>query len=100
MRTVFTEKEIECGMFIIKNSSPKKTKDLPFAKTVAFKIGFSHYGDLKYGLCNFLTDGFYVGVAKDKKELCEHLNNDDVGYRPMTKEEVIQIINYSNQGFY
>jgi len=100
MKTIFTEKEIECGMFIIRNSSLKKSNDLSFARTVTFKIGFSHESEKKYGICNFLTDGFYVGIAKDKKDLCEWLNNDEIGYRPLTKDEVIEMIKSTNQGFY
>lgn len=100
MKNLFTEEELECGMFLVKNNAGKPFKDLGFARTVTFKTGFSHDGEKKYGLSSVLTDGFYVGVANSLKELAEYLNEDEQGYRPLTKEELFQLVSSSNQGFY
>ena len=100
MKNLFTEQELQSGLFLVRNDAGKPFKDLGFARTVTFKVGFSHDSEMKYGLSSVLTDGFYVGVAKTLKELVEHLNNNEFGYRPLTKDELFQLINSSNQGFY
>jgi hypothetical protein len=100
MKNLFTEKELQCGMFLVNNSAGRPFKDLGLARTLTFKIGFSHDVDLKYGLSSVLTDGFYVGVANSLKDMATYLNNDVQGYRPLTKDELFELINSSTQGFY
>jgi len=100
MKTIFTKNEISVGMFIIKNSAKKTLKDLSFATTVTFKIGFSNTDKFKYGMCNILTDGWYCGLANTLDELCEYLNKDEDGFRPLTKDEFTLMLNSTNQGFY
>lgn len=100
MKNLFTEQELQCGMFLVKNNAGKPFKELGFARTVTFKVGFSNDGELKYGLSSVLTDGFYVGVANSLKDLATYLNNDEQGYRPLTKDELFQLVNSSTQGFY
>lgn len=102
MKNLFTGEELECGMFIIKNSAGRPFEDLAYARTVTYKIGFSpnRKDEDHYGLCSVMTDGFYANVSKSLKGLAEHLNKDEHGYRPLTKEELFQLVNSSNQGFY
>lgn len=100
MKNIFTVKELEIGVFIIRNDAGKPFKDLTFARTVTYKVGYSQYRQQKYGLCSVLTDGFYVGVANSAKEMADYLNNHKVGFRPLTKDELFQLVNSSNQGFY
>lgn len=102
MKNIWTEEDIKSqqGIIIIRNDATKPLKDLGFARTVVFKIGFSHVGK-KYGLCNILTDGWYHGVADSHKELADYLNADEKGYRPLTKEEFLQLVDDGkNQIFY
>lgn len=100
MKNIWTAKEIEAqhGHIIIRNSASKPFKDLAYARTVVFKIGFAKK---KYGLCNLLTDGWYHDVADTSQEFADHLNNDDIGYRPITKEEFVELVEASaKQIFY
>jgi len=91
MKNIWTAKEIEAqhGHLIIRNDASKPFKDLGFARTVVFKIGF---GKMKYGLCNILTDGWYHDVADAAQEFADHLNADERGYRPLTKDEFLQLV--------
>ena len=59
MKNIFTEEELQVGMFLIKNNVSKPFTDKSFARTVTWKVGFVHEnGKQFYGLCNILTDGF------------------------------------------
>ena len=102
MKNIFTESELKCGMFLIRNDASRPFKNVGFATTVVFKVGFemNPKDDKKYGLISVLTDGRYCPIAKDLKELAEYLNKDERGYRPITKDEFIELLNSSNQGFY
>jgi hypothetical protein len=40
------------------------------------------------------------GLEKTKEMIKNKLNDDEFGYRPLTKEEFIELINSRNQGFY
>ncbi len=101
MKNIWTEKELECGMFIIRNDAGKiPFKDADFARTVVFKIGFSMGSDKKYGKISILTDGAYFGLRPTLKELADYLNEDERGYRPLTREELINLLKSSDQGFY
>lgn len=105
MKNIWLPKDIEAGLFIIRESSPKKSKDLGFAKTVVFKIGFVNVleNDIsvqKYCKISVLTDGFVAAIGNTKEEFANYLNDDKSGYRPLTKEEMIDLLNSSEQGFY
>jgi hypothetical protein len=99
MKNIWNKEEIQNqhGHIIIKNSVSKPFKDLGYARTVTFKIGF---GKMKYGLCNILTDGWYHDVCNTAEEFAEFLNKDEIGYRPITKEEFIELLLSTNQNFY
>lgn len=95
------------GIFII-NTRVKDVKERPgYAATVSWKIGYinhilaGEFSKHRYGVTNFLTDGWFCPLAKDIKDLCEWLNNNPYGesYRPMTKEEIVYLISTRQQGF-
>lgn len=100
MKNIWQESDIVAGRYIIKESSPKGSCDLSFARSVAFKIGFINSGDKKYGLTNCLTDGWFCPMAETKAEVAKMLNEDSYGYRPLTKEEYISMVHSTEQGFY
>ena len=99
---IFTIEELEknnFGLFIIRYFDEDIKTNVGYAATVSYKLSYQHHRDFKYGLVNFLSDGWFNPVCKTKEELCEILNTDKHGYRLLTKEEVIYIINNRSQGF-
>lgn len=91
--------DIKAGMYVIKNSSPIGTTDLGFARTVTYKIGWNCKGDKSFGMIACLTDGMFFSIG-DKYAMVDHLNDDEFGYRPLTKPEYLEMFNDSMQGFY
>lgn len=95
------------GLFIInvKAGDVLTTKNLGYAATVAWKLGYINCmlrdSNERYGKINAFTDGWFCPLARDKKAMCEWLNNNPYGeeYRLMTKEEVIFLISNRQQGF-
>jgi hypothetical protein len=100
MKNIFTEEQLKTGMFIIRNDAGRPITDQSFARTVTFKIIYRHTAEKPHGMCSVLTDGFTYGVANDRKELAEYLNNDDIGFRPLEREEMIELIKTNTQNFY
>lgn len=100
MKTIFDAKKVDLnGLFIIKETASKPFKDIDFARTVTFKICYSHKTN-GYSLCNILTDGMIVGHYANKDELVKRLNEDENGYRPLTKQEFLEMLEHTQQGFY
>lgn len=108
MKNIWRPENIVAGLLIIRESSSKHpTKpsgvavpvDLGFARTVTYKIGWTHSKEEPYGLISVLTDGMYIPIGT-KEQMCEHFNNDEYGYRPLTKEEMFKMLESSDQGFY
>jgi len=97
MRILFEEeKDIKCGMYIIRNSSPINSNDYSFAMTVLYKIGFDTHND---DICKIsLTDGMVMRY-KHKKFLMKELNEDKFGYRILNKFEVAELLinDYKNR---
>jgi len=112
MKNIWTPKDIEAGMLIIRESSPKKSTNLSFATTVTYKIGFGHFGekgksekgydtDQQYCKIAVFTDGLVYPVGFTKQDLCDALNKDEIGYRPLTIDEAISLLEHSkSQLFY
>lgn len=100
MKNIWKTEDITAGLYIIRESSPKNSPHIGFARTVTFKIGFSRTNEEKpYGKISCMCDGWYCPIGT-KEQVAEYLNNDEYGYRPLTKEEFIKMINSSDQGFY
>lgn len=101
----YLDKTGACSFIIKKNVDIYK--DPGYASTVSWKLGFQislkslKKSADKYGKINFLTDGWFCPLANNYENLADYLNGDEgsVGYRPMTKEEVIYLINQRDQGF-
>lgn len=97
MKYIWEEKDIEAGRFIIKNTAdhPISKGDIAFARTVTQKIGFNGASGKNYGISYPFTDGMYLAIGT-KKDIVTMLNKDE-GYRPLTKEEAIIMINDMRQ---
>ena len=100
MKNLFTSDELQTGMFLVLNSAGKPFKDLGYARSAAFKVAYNSSCPRSYGLCSVFTDGCYTQFAENKNDFLKLLNADETGYRPLTKEELFQLFESSNQGFY
>ena len=81
---------------IIRESSKPNSKDISFMSSVSYKIGWrSAKGGANIALKISLTDGMCVEFETIEK-LCERLNSDSFGFRPMTPKEIEQVM--SDQG--
>lgn len=92
-KTIFEPSDFDGGgQMIIRNSSSIGSKDIGFAASVAYKIGWLAFksGDSRYCMIS-LADGM-TSKPRSLKDLCEYLNNDQCGFRPLTKEEAAAII--------
>lgn len=95
---IFEPSDFEgCGQMIIRNSSPKGSKDYSYASTVCYKIGYKAGGNDLFMFA--MNDGLVMKIFEDEKELCDYLNADPVGYRPMTRQDVINIISVEGGRF-
>jgi len=92
------EKGIKAGNFVIR-CSYKGSKDLGFASTVAYKIGFATLDNKQVMCLTSITDGltliFKGTKIKCTKELEEKFNNDRWGYRPLQGEELITLLTHT-----
>ena len=119
-KTIFTPEMLKrhnFGLYIIKaDVDVFKEGREGYASTVSYKLGWNlgvvvnpqikqtprrAINYLKYGMMNFLTDGYYHPIGNTYEEVCNYLNNNPYGveYRVMTKEEVIYLISQRQQGF-
>jgi|688.fasta_scaffold615527_3 hypothetical protein len=106
----FTEENVfinNFGLYIIKDTEETKKifdkkiiERVSYLSTVCYKLVWNQHYKLKnkkYGISNFLTDGWCHFIG-DKKELINYLNNSDDKYRILTKQELFFILNNkSNQ---
>lgn len=81
-----------CGQMIIRNTAEPGCKSHTFMATVSYKIGYMFKDRisntiLKISLANGMCRAFPSVEA-----LCEDLNNDEAGFRPMTNEEITQVM--------
>ena len=83
MKTIFEEKDIKAGVYIIRNSC-KNVKDNPsFAISVSYLIGWT---PSKMVAKVAMSDGMIL--LFNLKTLCESLNNDKFGYRKLKRSEL------------
>jgi len=87
---------INGGQMIIRQSSTPGSKDVGFAASVAYKIGWTSRGNTIMMIS--LSDGMCIDIPSIEK-LCESLNTDAEGYRPMTLEEIHAIATFNGNRF-
>lgn len=75
------------GQLIVRNSSPLGSQDGASISCVSYKIGYVSENGSKSIFMVSIADGHIIGF-ENEKSLCDYLNNDDQGYRPMTDEEI------------
>lgn len=93
MRSIWGEEDIDCGLWVIKNSSEKPLEDPSFAVTVIKKIGYVFVGkEQKYCTIDALTDGMVLVLGTDKKSVADMFNNCNYGYRKLSHKELRKIL--------
>lgn len=101
MKFIFEPHDIKAGLFIVRKPMNGKTyKDLDFARTVVFKIGYTFEDSIpKWGICNVLTDGLYSAIGQTEEDVADFLNKDKHGYEPLSKKEMMILMEHTMQGF-
>lgn len=100
MRKQWTEGDIFGGLYIIRESSPFGSTNLRYAATVIFKIGYDNKNlEERWNMQSCLTDGWVCPIGNTKQDVVNQLNLGEPGYRKLTKEEYIAVVNSSDQGF-
>jgi hypothetical protein len=86
------------GQMLLRNSSPPESTDHVFAVTVAYKVGYVFVEGRQKVLLISLADGMAI-VFDTTEKLCLHLNNDTVGYRPMSCSEIQSVLGEQGNRF-
>ena len=101
MKNIFTAEELKCGMFVIKNSVGRPIKNLDSARSEVYQIVYLvHEEGTMYCLSGILTDGFTLEISNTLEGVADYLNQGEEGYRPLTKDELFQLANSFDRGFY
>lgn len=92
-----TTKTVVAGNYYVRESSKRGSSDIGFQASVSFKVGFLNRPRNMYTFAS-VNDG-WTQEFSDKQALCDYLNNDEFGYRQLTKAEYQQQISKTRQGF-
>ena len=85
------------GQTIIRKS---ERPSITLVYKIGYKIGYK-YGDADkpaQALLIAMSDGL-CEVFENIETLCERLNNDDLGYRPITTEELVHLMKEQGNRF-
>jgi hypothetical protein len=85
------------GQLIIRNSY-RGCGDYGFASSVAYKVGYTYIDNTQKPVLISLSDGLTT-IFENYDELCENLNSDVEGYRPMNKNEILGVFEYTGNRF-
>jgi hypothetical protein len=87
------------GQMIIRQSSPIGSNDIGFMASVSYKIGWKSKSSGPNGAVKIsLSDGMCIEYETIEK-LCEILNNDVQGFRPMSQDEIDKVMSYNGNRF-
>lgn len=88
-RVIFEPRDFYgCGQIIVRESFPRDCTDYSQAITLAYKIGFMSDEEKNSRIVMIsLADGLVLKCGS-VEQLCERLNNDSEGYRPMSDVEI------------
>lgn len=96
---IFEPSDFEgAGQIVIRQSASPKCTDIGFMASVTYKIGWMT-GDKRNHYCMVsMQDGMVIDY-QNKEKLCDHLNNDSEGYRPISEKELLAVIQYCGNRF-
>ncbi|MDE2104488.1 MAG: hypothetical protein KGL39_45050 [Patescibacteria group bacterium] len=86
------------GQLVIRNSSTRGSKDYGFAVTVAYKVGYLPGREKQSVLLVALSDGMATRFDS-KQQLCDFLNADSEGFRPMSTSEIRNVLAFQGARF-
>ncbi len=92
MKYIWEVDDIKVGMHIIRQSSPVGSKDMGFASTVTYQICWYGEAEKRRYYLSSVTDGMMFGKYKNKEEIVNKFNEDSEGYRILSKQVHIKII--------
>ena len=106
-KTKFTPENLHVGMFVINtivdaSHSASHNDSMSFRRTVTFKVVYDDtLPKRRYGICNVLTDGWIHFCGNTIQDVCDFLNKKDPrgSYCLLSKQEFMDMIQFSNQGF-
>ena len=100
-KVTFDPKDLKgLGQMIIRDSFPVNCKDYEFGASVAYKVGWMNSSSAKNEkVLISLQDGMILRFASEQ-EICDHLNADTYGFRPMSKKEIKKILGIVGNRFY
>jgi len=79
------------GQMIIRDSAEPGCANHTFMATVSYKIGYQHHVGPNTVFMVSMADGM-CRAFPSTESMCESLNEDPVGYRPMTSQEIAQVM--------
>lgn len=82
------------GQIIISRSAPIESNDFIYKLTVTYKVGYMYPEnglDTLYCLIS-MCDGMVIRTFESKAVLVSYINNDKVGFRPIEKQELLDIM--------
>lgn len=86
------------GQMIVRNSAKLGTENTLFMLSVSYKIGWILQREGYKPARISLSDGMVVEFT-DITALCDALNSDDLGFRPMTTEEIVSVMSLEGNRF-
>lgn len=110
MKYTWEAEDIKAGLYIVRCDSPSDSKNLGFKLTCSYIISWNLVFDSKtqYTLTS-LADGWShgdVALLKEnikqgysKETLAKSLNEDERGYRLLTKSEMHKLVDYATKNF-
>jgi hypothetical protein len=100
-RTIFEPYDFEgSGQMIIRDVAPAGKVHIE-SITICYKVGWMIGRASKKGnhvMLISLSDGMVMEFASNKA-LCDHLNHDDLGFLPMTTEEISTMLGQQGNRF-
>jgi hypothetical protein len=102
IRHIFEPKDFDGrGQTVVRASYQKDSVNFGYLTSVAYKIGYSddvRLGEKQKACLISLSDGMVV-IYDSIEDVCDRLNNDPHGYRPLENNEACAIVEFQGNRF-
>lgn len=98
-RTTFEPKDFDArGQYVVRQNA--HVTNISYLTSVAYKVGYGYSQGVnkKVDYLISLADGLSIQFDSIEK-LCDHLNQDKIGFRPLTRDELIAIADWQGNRF-